>query len=48
MGVMGMTFDITMVGRENAGNYAIVMGTGVSEEQIVEVLEAQEEKMADL
>jgi hypothetical protein len=48
MSVMGMTFDVTMVGREDDGNFVVVMGMGVSEDDVVEVLEAQEEKMDEL
>lgn len=44
----GQEMDMVVAGREDGGNYAIVTGTGVSDEDLMKVLDAQEEKLADL
>ncbi|WP_256842298.1 hypothetical protein [Ornithinimicrobium cryptoxanthini] len=44
----GQAMEMVIAGREDGGNYAVVTGTGVSDEELMEVLDAQEEKIADL
>lgn len=48
MDLMGQSVEFLMVGRENGGNYTVVTGMGVDDAQVMEVLDAQEEKLADL
>lgn len=48
MEVMGQSIELSVAGREDGGNYAIVTGMGVSDDQVIEVLDAQEAKIADL
>lgn len=44
----GESMEMTIAGREDGGNYAIVTGLGVTDEELMEVLDAQEKKVADL
>lgn len=48
MELMGQTVSLSVAGREDGGNYAIVTGMGVSDEDVLEVLDAQHTKIADL
>lgn len=48
MDIMGETVEFVVAGREDGGNYTVVTGMGVEDAEIIEVLDAQEEKLADL
>ncbi|QDO87211.1 hypothetical protein FNH13_01785 [Ornithinimicrobium ciconiae] len=48
MEVMGQSMELAVAGRENGGNYAIATGMGVSDDEVIEVLDAQESKISDL
>lgn len=48
MDVMGQSIDVAVVGREDGGNYSVVMAMGISDEEIIQVLDAQEDKVANL
>lgn len=40
--------DLTMAGRQSGDNYTLVTGAGVADADLMKVLDAQEEKVADL
>lgn len=46
VGVMGQTFELTVAGREDGGNYTVVTAMGVPDEDVIKVLDAQQEKIA--
>ena len=48
VGVLGQTFELTVAGRESSGNYTVVTAMGIAPEDIIEVLDAQDEKIANL
>ena len=48
MSVAGEEIEMVIAGREDGGNYAVVTGAGVTDQQLMEVLDAQEKKIADL
>src|SRR5699024_6290891 len=46
--VMGQNIEVIFAGREDGGNYSVVTGMGVSDDEVIQVLDAQDEKIADL
>lgn len=48
LSMAGQEMEMVIAGRENGGNYAVVTGSGVTDEDLMKVLDAQEEKIADL
>lgn len=46
--VMGESMEMVMAGREDGGNYVVVMGLGVTEADVISVIDAQEDKLGDL
>lgn len=48
MSLAGQNVEMVIAGREDGGNYAVVTGAGVSDEDLMKVLDAQEQKIADL
>lgn len=48
LSVAGQEMEMAIAGREDGGNYAIVTGLGVTDEELMEVLDTQEQKVADL
>ncbi len=48
VGVMGQSLAVTMAGREDNGNYTVLMGTGITDDEAIQVLDSQDEKIADL
>lgn len=48
IGVMGQSLEMTLAGREDGGNYTVVMATGISDDEAIQVLDAQDEKISEL
>ncbi|MCK0112228.1 hypothetical protein MWU75_08775 [Ornithinimicrobium sp. F0845] len=48
MGLLGQTLEVTVAGREDGGNYTVVTAVGLSAEELISVLDAQDEKVANL
>lgn len=46
--VMGQSVEMIFAGREDGGTYSVVTGMGVSDDEVIQVLDAQDEKIADL
>lgn len=45
---LGQSLEVTVAGREDAGTYVVVTATGLDDGEIIRVLDAQEEKVANL
>ncbi|USQ80224.1 hypothetical protein NF556_00750 [Ornithinimicrobium faecis] len=45
---MGQSMEMVLAGREDGGNYTVLMATGVTDDEAIQVLDAQDEKISEL
>lgn len=46
--MQGLELEVIFAGREDGGTYTVVTGTGITDAEAIEVLDAQDEKIASL
>lgn len=45
---MGQSMEVIFAGREDGGTYSVVTGTGVGDDEVIQVLDAQDEKIDEV